>query len=89
MTKEEAQKFLSNKKVFVKNKGKEVQEKLFNVGFKWLKPNKIYKDRYFLFLYEDLTLTYTNEIEFFYNYDFEEISVEDILNIKVEHLPKT
>lgn len=93
MTKEEAIKFLSNKKVFVKNKGKEVQDKLFNIGFKWVTPEEkgIYKDRYFLFLYEDLTLTYVDvdDIEYFYEHRFKEISAEDILNIKVEHLPKT
>ena len=93
MTQEEARKFLMNKKVFVKNKGKEVQEKLFNIGFKWVAPEEkgVYKDRYFLFLYEDLTLTYVDvdDIEYFYEHRFKEISVEDILNIKVEHLPKT
>lgn len=93
MTYEEAREFLMNKKVFVKNKGKEVQKKLFNIGFKWVAPEEkgIYKDRYFLFLYEDLTLTYVDvdDIEYFYEHRFKEISAEDILNIKVEHLPKT
>ena len=91
MTLREAHEFLADKKVFVKNKGKEVQEKLFSLGFKWLAPNEkgVYKDRYFLFLYEDLTLTYTDEVEYFYNHEFKEISVEDVLNIKVKRLPKT
>lgn len=93
MAQEEARKFLMGKKVFVKNKGKEVQEKLFNTGFKWVAPEEkgIYKDRYFLFLYEDLTLTYVDvdDIEYFYEHRFKEISAEDILNIKIEHLPKT
>ena len=82
-----------NKKVFVKNKGKEVQEKLFELGFKWaaLNEKEVYKDRYFLFLSKDLKLTYmdVDEIEDFYEHKFEEISAEDILNIKVERLPKT
>ena len=91
MTLREAREFLADKKVFVKNKGKEVQEKLFNIGFKWVAPEEkgVYKDRYFLFLYEDLKLTYTDEIEYFYNYEFEEISAEDILNIETKFLPKT
>lgn len=91
MTLREAHEFLAGKKVFVKNKGKEVQEKLFNIGFKWLDPDEkeIYKDRYFLFLHEDLTLTYINEIEYFYAHEFEEISAEDILNIEITPLPKT
>lgn len=93
MTQEKAREFLMNKKVFVKNKGKEVQEKLFNLGFKWVAPEEkgVYKDRYFLFLYEDLTLTYVDvdDIEYFYEHRFKEISAEDILNIKVKHLPRT
>ena len=91
MTLREARKFLTDKKIFVKNKGKEVQEKLFNIGFKWAGPRKeeFYENRYFLFLYEDLTLTYINEIEYFYEHEFEEISTDDVLNIKVERLPKT
>lgn len=93
MTHEETREFLMNKKVFVKNKGKEVQEKLFNIGFKWVAPEEkgTYKDRYFLFLYEDLTLTYVDvdDIEYFYEHRFKEISAEDILNIEVEHLPRT
>ena len=88
MTLREAREFLTDKKVFVKNKGKEVQEKLFSLGFKWL-AQRVYKNRYFLFLYEDLTLTYTDEIEYFYNHEFEEISAEDILNIETKSLPKT
>ena len=90
---EEVIKFLADKKVFVKNKGKEVQEKLFNIGFKWVDPEEkgVYKNRYFLFLYEDLKLTYMDidEIEYFYEHRFEEISIEDILNIEIKPLPKT
>ena len=93
MTRIEALKFLKNKKVFVKDKGKEVQEKLFELGFKWaaLNEKEVYKDRYFLFLSKDLKLTYMDldEIEDFYEHQFEEISVENVLNIKVERLPKT
>ena len=48
MTLREAREFLTDKKIFVKNKGKEVQEKLFNIGFKWL-AQRAYKDRYFYF----------------------------------------
>ena len=80
MTLKEARKFLTGKKVFVKNKGKEVQEKLFNIGFKWIISNdkKIRKDVYFLFLFKDLRLAYTNEIEYFSEHKFKEIFVEDI-----------
>lgn len=35
MTQEEAIKFLSNTKVFVKDKSEEIQKKLFEIGFIW------------------------------------------------------
>lgn len=92
MTQEKAREFLMNKKVFVKNKGKEVQEKLFNLGFKWAAPEEkgVYKDRYFLFLYGDLTAYVDiDDIEYFYEHEFKEISAEDILSIEIERLPKT
>ena len=88
MTLREAREFLTGKKVFVKNKGKEVQEKLFSLGFKWIISNdkEIRKDVYFLFLFKDLRLAYTNEIEYFSEHKFKEIFVEDILNIKIERI---
>lgn len=93
MTLGEARRFLANKKVFVKNKGKEIQEKLFRLGFKWVAQNEkgFYEDRYFLFLSNDLKLTYMDidEIEYFYGHKFKEISAEDVLNIKVERPPTT
>lgn len=92
MTRGEAIKFLSNTKVFVKNKGKEVQEKLFNIGFKWLSSSsKELKnlDCPFLYLYKDMTLDSGYSVNTFYEHDYKEILAEDILNIKVEHLPKT
>ena len=88
MTLREARKFLTGKKVFVKNKGKEVQEKLFELGFKWAgsRKERFYENRYFLFLHENLKITYINEIKYFSEHKFKEISVEDILNIKIERI---
>lgn len=92
MTLGQARKFLTNKKVFVKDKSKEIQEKLFNIGFKWAGPREegFCEDRYFLFLYEDLTAYVDiDDIEYFYEHEFKEISAEDILSIEIERLPKT
>ena len=92
MTQEEARKFLMNKKVFVKDKSKEIQLKLFEIGFGWdngSTKRTSYLTKPFLFMYEDITLVYDDDVDYFYNHEFEEISAEDILNIKVEHLPKT
>lgn len=50
MTQEEAKKFLINKKVCTKNNSKEIQEKLFELGFEWNDPNDsttIRQNKYF------------------------------------------
>ena len=49
MTLREAREFLTGKKVFVKNKGKEVQEKLFSLGFAWaiLNNKEVINNGYF------------------------------------------
>ena len=92
MTQEEARNFLSNKKVFVKNKSKEIQLKLFEIGFGWYEqpikePKHLTKP--FLYIHSYQSLSYGIDVNQFYEHKFEEISAEDILNIKVEHLPKT
>ena len=92
MTQEEARKFLMNKKVFVKNKSKEIQLKLFEIGFGWgdgSTKRASYLTKPFLFMCEDMALAHEDDVDYFYKDCFEEISTEDILNIKVEHLPKT
>ena len=92
MTQEEAINFLSNTKVFVKDKSKEIQEKLFEIGFIWYEvPNTEpkYLTKPFLYICENRSITYGNDVNFFYSHRHTEISAEDILKIKVEHLPKT
>ena len=92
MTQEEAKKFLMNKKVFVKDKSKEIQEKLFAIGFKWYgypTQELKYLNKPFLFIDELKKLSYGEHVDYFYKHSYEEISAEDILNIKVEYLPKT
>ena len=92
MTQEEAIKFLSNTKVFVKDKSEEIQKKLFEIGFTWHEvPNTEpkYVAKPFLFINDNKNLTYGNDVKVFYSHRHTEISAEDILNIKVEHLPKT
>lgn len=92
MTQEEAIKFLSNTKVFVKNKSEEIQKKLFEIGFIWREvPNTEpkYVAKPFLYMCDNKNLTYGNDVKVFYSHTYTEISAEDILNIKIEHLPKT
>ena len=92
MTQEEIRTFLTEKKIFVKNKSKEIQLKLFELGFRWSDcPTQELKhlNKPFLFMDTLQKLSYGEHVDFFYKHNYEEIPVEDILNIKVEHLPKT
>ena len=92
MTQEEAIKFLSNTKVFVKDKSEEIQKKLFEIGFIWYGvPNTEpkYLTKPFLYICENRSITCGNDVNFFYSHRHTEISAEDILNIKIEYLPKT
>ena len=92
MTQEEAINFLSNTKVFVKDKSKEIQEKLFEIGFIWYEvPNTEpkYLTKPFLYICENRSITYGNDVKSFYSHAHKEISAEDILSIEIEYLPKT
>ena len=91
MTKEEAKMMLTNTKVYVNGKSKEIQEKLFEIGLEWFghKGNAIlHVDSPFLYLTGDIT--YNESMLFFKDSPLTEISSEDILNIKIdeEFIPK-
>ena len=58
MTREEAKKMLTNTKVYVNGKSKEIQEKLFEIGFKWRGHTENYimnLNETFLFIEESIT----------------------------------
>lgn len=85
MTKEEAKKMLTNTKVYVNGKSKQIQEKLFEIGLEWFghKGNAIlHVDSPFLYLTGDIT--YNESMLFFKDSPLTEISAEDILNIKLD-----
>lgn len=87
MTKEEAIKFLSNTKVYVKDKSEEIQKKLFDIGFKWKDAQNQEvenTDKPFIFVYENKQLTYSEDVKWFYNHPHIEKSPEDILNITID-----
>lgn len=87
MTREEAIKFLSNTKVYVKDKSEEIQKKLFDIGFKWdNEPSQTiaYTDKPFLFIYELSGITYSSNVNWFYNHTNKEVTPEDILGITIE-----
>ena len=86
MTREEAIKFLSNTKVYVNGKSKEIQEKLFSLGFQWKFDGKKvrHEEKPFLFFGEDMELYYSSDMEHFTKKASREITANDILNIVID-----
>ena len=85
MTKEEAKKMLTNTKVYVNGKSKEIQEKLFEIGFSWRGHQENYimnLNETFLFIEESITFGWS--MDSFKNSTLKEISADDILNIKID-----
>lgn len=86
MTRKEIDKFLANTKVYVNGKSKEIQEKLFSLGYMWSDgcTDVKYTKEPFLFIYaEDMSFARSEDMEFFFNHENREISAEDILSIKL------
>ena len=84
MTKEEIRKFLDNTKVYVNGKSKEIQEKLFSFGYKWLGGNKVqFMEQPFLFISDDGRITHSNDMVFFKNCEETEITAEQILSLEL------
>lgn len=83
MTKEEAKQSLFNTKVYVDGKSKEIQEKLFELGFKWYFNEGVgHTDKPFLYLEEDENLSYGDDMDFYKNNKAREVSAAYILNLK-------
>lgn len=84
MTKEEAKKMLANTKVYVNGKSKEIQEKLFEIGYEWLLYEKNVYRTNSPFLYIDSNILRGDDMTDFSDCEFKEISAEYILNIKLD-----
>lgn len=89
MTREEAIKFLTNKKVFVKDKSSEIQEKLFFLGIYWggNSAKVQFEDAPFLYIGMNkgiLKITFGSSVDYFYGQEYDEITVDDILNIVID-----
>lgn len=85
MTKEEARTFLNGTKVYVEGKSKEIQEKLFSLGYDWNDKRKAvqYEKEPFLFINEDC-ITYADDVVYFKKESLEkELSADEILSIEV------
>ena len=87
MTKEEARQSLFNTKVYVNGKSKEIQEKVFELGFKWHDntTDVCFLKRPFLFFDNNGyngCITYMSDMEYFSNSEYHEVSADYILNLK-------
>ena len=86
MTKEEIRKFLDDTKVYVNGKSKEIQEKLFSFGYKWLVKNstKVSNiERPFLFICSNGYISYTSDMSIFVVRPNREITADEILSLEV------
>lgn len=85
MTKKQAMALLRNKKIYVKNMSKEIQERLFEIGFEWGDGGKqvLYEDNPYLFIENSRKLmTSTNNSEFYSaTPEMQEITPEEIIDI--------
>ena len=86
MTREEAIKMLANTKVYVDGKSREIQEKLFSLGFYWTSGSKqvLFEEKPFLFLWKNMNIRYSGDMECFTKNLFREITAADILSIVID-----
>lgn len=85
MTRKEINNFLANTRVYVNGKSREIQEKLFSLGYKWNCGESNVTRTYipFLYIYSDMTFTCGNDMECFSIHENKEITAEQILTIKL------
>lgn len=87
MTREQAYKSLQNKKIYVGNKNKEIQDKLLECGFKrapfGLEKYYLAESVKFLYIY-DKNFSYGSDMDIFFNEPIELISMKELLDIKIE-----
>ena len=86
MTRSEIHKKLNNTKVYLGKHSEEVQKKLFELGYSWghgaTYVSNTNKPFLFISTYNDLLLTYSDDLKYFNEHSAREITVEDILNIE-------
>lgn len=87
MTRKEIEKFLANTKVYVNGKSKEIQEKLFSLGYCWHigggSTEVKYENEPFLFIYKVHSISCTNDMCTFMRSEYREISAEKILALEL------
>lgn len=86
MTQEEINKFLADTKVYVNGKSKEIQEKLFSLGYCWhiSESTKVtYEDDPFLYINKNYTISSGCNMCNFARHPHHEISAEEILSLEL------
>lgn len=90
MKKEEAIKMVSDTKVYVDGKSKEIQEKLFKLGFFWNEYGKEYSketmltNEPFIFINRNYAIRPGSSMNSFKHNEFKEIKADDILSITID-----
>ena len=84
MTREEINKFLTNTKVYVNGKSREIQKKLFSFGYKWhtgdIEVDHI--DYPFLFIHSNMLFSVSRSMILFSDHINREITAEEILSLE-------
>lgn len=85
MTRKEIKQFLSKTKVYVNGKSKEIQEKLFLLGYKWSGGTTLvmFEDKPFLYIRADSTFGCGEDMGLFAYIEFKEITAEQILALEL------
>lgn len=96
MTKKEAHEYLKNSKIYVDGKSDQIQQKLFEAGFKWtydpVVGNVGLKDMPFFYVYgsmiSDDSFSAGTSMTRFSQSNFRELKADDILSIEIEENPE-
>ena len=86
MTRKEIDKYLNNTKVYVNGKSREIQEKLFSLGYCWHIGGSTevkHENEPFLFIYKVHSISCTNDMCTFMRSEYREISAEEILALEL------
>lgn len=85
MTRKEIDKFLANTKVYVNGKSREIQDKLFSIGYKGMDGKTVVSNTGcpFLFIHTNMSFSRSCNMNVFNNHTYKEISAEEILSLEL------
>ena len=71
--------------MYVNGKSKEIQEKLFSLGYLWNDGSSMVDnvDKPFLFIYDYKTIRHSDDMVCFTNYNYREITADEILALEL------